>query len=269
MEEWRGLCQKAFDGDQHASALVTIVETGCSYKDQHVEIRTNDQSLAHGLEQLGFTLTEDQIYKLPRDQQQEYAKAKREVRQLWHQRQQEKLDTEIDQLLLKMSEPLTLSEQDRRTMVDQYRAKYGQNLQGFIRTLAAFLHFQRNHHYVAVWDMPRSRLVTIEQAQILTEVLGFRYVSEDVQPIDSHSVITVDATEKAIRFEISPQMTDKEIARLAWVLKASHVDSVEVNEFWLSNKLREEGTVSRDTSCFAWLRNIIASIFNAIPHLFH
>jgi hypothetical protein len=269
MEQWRELCQKAFDGDQNASALVTIVETGCLYKDQHVEISTNDQSLSHGLEQLGFTLTEDQMYKLPRDQQQDYARAKREVRQLWHQRQQEKLDTEIDQLLLKTSEPLTLSEQDRRSMVDQYRVKYGQNLQGFIRTLAAFLHFQRNHHYVAVWDMPRSRLVTIEQAQILTEVLGFRYVSEDVQPIDTHSVITVDAIEKAIRFEISPQMTDKEIARLAGVLKASHLDSVEVNEFWLSNKLREEGTVSRDTSCFAWLRNIIASIFNAIPHLFH
>jgi len=267
MDTWREMCGAAFDGDDKAASLVTLVETGILRKGDIVELVPGNESVAHALEPLGFTMADDNRYTLSSSQHQEYVTAKRDERKLWHKLQQQKLDAEIDRIL-SMSKPLQLSEADRRAMVKQFREKYSQSLQGFVRTLAAFLHFQRNHQYVSVWDLPRSGIVMIEQVQLLIEVFGFTYIDHDAQAPESHSVVVVEETEKAIRFEMNQHMTDKEIGRLCWTLKASHLDTVQVNEFWISDRQRDEGTASQDFSCFAWLRSIISSIFNALPHLF-
>jgi hypothetical protein len=267
MAQWRAQCQKAFDGDQHASTLVALVEAGCLHKGDHVEIISNNLSTGVSLELLGFTILQDNVYTLPTTQQKDYVKIKREERQAWHQRQQQVLDSEIDQIL-NNSKPLALSDQDRRRMLDGFTKQHGDPLQGFIRGLTAFLHYQRGHSQLAVWDMPRARLVTMEQAQLLIEVLGF-HVTDTGQPTEPQTTVVIDEAEKTIQFEMNSKITDREIGRLARTLKASHLEAAAVNEFWLGENQRDEGTVVQNHTCFGWLMSIITSIFDALPHLFH
>jgi hypothetical protein len=257
----------AFNGDQHASALVALVETGCMHKGDHVDIITQDPTIGASLEQLGFTVSQDHSYTLPSVQQKEYVQAKREERQSWHQRQQQVLDSDIDQVV-EQSKPLALSDQDRRQMVGIFAKRHGDTLQGFIRGLAAFLHYQRKHSQLAIWDMPRARLVTIEQAQLLIELLGFHVVA-NAQSTEPQTTVVIDEPEKTIQFQMNPSITDRELGRLAWALKPSHLESAAVDEFGLGDKHRDEGTVVQNHTCFGWLMSIITSIFDALPQLFH
>ncbi|KAI8584757.1 hypothetical protein K450DRAFT_267412 [Umbelopsis ramanniana AG] len=262
MDTWRLHCQNAFDGDQHASALVALVETGCMHKGDHVEIIAQDPAIAASLAQLGFTVSQDHTYTLPSAQQKEYVQVKREERQSWHQRQQQVLDSDIDQVV-EQSKPLALSDQDRRKMVGLFAKKHGDTLQGFIRGLAAFLHYQRKHSRLAIWDMPRVRLVTIEQPQLLLEILGFHVVAQSTEP--QRTTVVIDEPEKTIQFQMNPSITDRELRRLAWALKPSHLESAAVDEFGLGDQHRDEGTVAQTDTCFGWLMSIITSIFDALP----
>ncbi|KAG2186801.1 hypothetical protein INT44_003027 [Umbelopsis vinacea] len=268
MDSWRLHCQNAFNGEPHASALVALVETGCMHIGDHVDIVTQDPVIGASLEQLGFTISQDHTYTLPSAQQKEYVQVKREERQMWHQGQQKVLDSDIDQVV-EQSKPLALSDQDRRKMVGLFAKQHGDTLQGFIRGLAAFLHYQRHHSQLAIWDMPRARLVIMEQPQLLLEVLGFRVVATNAQSAEPRTTVVIDEPEKTIQFQMNPSITDRELGRLAWALKPSHLESAAVDEFGLGDKHRDEGTVVQNNTCFGWLMSIITSIFDALPQLFH
>jgi hypothetical protein len=265
MEQWKDLCQQAFDGDQFASKMVTLVDTECLRKEDSVEIVTTDESIVATLTKLGFTAKEENYWTLPLSQQQEYVKVKREERQAWHQHQQQRLDADIDQVL-SSSKPLTLSEQERYNMVDQFRKNHGDNLAGFVRQLAAVLSFQEHQHSVVAWDMPRARVVMIEQVHLLIEVLGFHLVDEPPQA--SHTVVQIEEPETTLRFVINPHMSDKEIHHIISALKPTHLQASAADEFSFTDRKRMEGAVSQDRSCLAWLRNVIVSLFDALPHLF-
>lgn len=267
MDQWRLHCQNAFNGDHHASALVALVETGCLHKGDHVEIIAHDPVMAASLEQLGFTVSQDHRYTLPSAQQKEFVKLKREERQSWHQRQQQVLDSDIDQVI-EHSKPLALSDQDRRKMVGLFAKKHGDSLQGFIRGLAGLLHYQRKHSQLAIWDMPRARLVTMEQAQLLIEILGFHVIA-NAQSTEPQTTVVIDEPENTIHFQMNPSITDRELLRLASALKPSHLESAAVDEFSFGDKYRDEGTVVQTDTCFGWLMSIMTSIFDALPQLFH
>ncbi|KAJ2962498.1 hypothetical protein NQZ79_g2310 [Umbelopsis isabellina] len=265
MEEWKHLCQQAFDGDRFATMIVTLMDTECLRKEDSVEVVTSDESIVATLYKLGFSAKADNTLTLPLIQQQEYVKAKREERQAWHQRQQQILDTDIDQVL-SSSKPLILSEPERYNMVEQFAKIHGNNLVGFVRQLAAFLSFQKQQYNVAAWDMPRARIVMMEQVHLLVEVLGFQLVDEPSRA--SFTVVQIEEPEKTLRFEINPHMSDREIHRIVSVLKPSHLQSAAAEEFSFTDSKRIDGAVMHDRSCLAWLRNIIASLFDALPHLF-
>lgn len=265
MDEWKQLCQRAFDGDRFATMMVTLLDTESLRTEDAVHVVTNDEAIVATLIKLGFTKKVDNTLTLPLSQQQEYVKVKRAERQAWHQRQQQKLDTDID-TVLSASKPLILSEQERYQMVDKFIKLHGHHLVGFVRQLAAFLSFQQHNYLVATWDMPRGRIVMIEQIHLLVEVLGFQLVDEPSQA--SSTIVQIDEPERTLRFEINSHMSDKEIHRIKSVLKPSHLQSAAAEEFSFTDNNRIDGAVIHDRSCFAWLRNIIASLFDALPHLF-
>ncbi|KAG2172266.1 hypothetical protein INT43_004807 [Umbelopsis isabellina] len=259
------LTDQAFDGDRFATMIVTLLDTECLRTEDAVEVVTTDESIVATLTKLGFSAKVDNILTLPLSQQQEYVKVKREERQAWHQRQQQKLDTDLDQAL-SSSKPLILSEQERYQMVNEFAQLHRDTLVGFVRQLAAFLSFQEHEHNVAAWDMPRARIVMMEQIHLLVEVLGFQLVDEPSQA--SSTVVQIEEPERTLRFEINPHMSDNEIHRIVSVLKPTHLQSAAAEEFSFTTSKRIDGAVIHDRSCLAWLRNIIASLFDALPHLF-